>query len=122
MKMSEISAATKGYVPVSQLVKGDELAIVNEGQVRDIYDPREKKMKKIYELGVKIGAIDTYVNLNASSKKYLKEAFGDDTRDWVGQTAIVDIEEMNIAGKKQLVTVLKPKGYKAKQKKLESEN
>lgn len=52
------------------------------------------------------------VSLNSASLSALIDAFGEESKDWIGKTLSVETEKMRVAGKAVVAIYLIPAGYK----------
>lgn len=100
------------YLKVDHVKSGDVLKFVDAGQIitKDFKQKDGTSQKRsLLEIGVKIpnGEIKTY-SPNSTSVKYLTEAFGPNTEDWVGKEARAVIVEQIAFGEIQNVLVVKP--------------
>ncbi|MEI6580824.1 MAG: hypothetical protein WCO07_01485 [bacterium] len=87
------SIAGEWAKPKEDINQGDVIEILNEGAtVSGEYGDRQ-----VFKIKTKNG--EKNLSFNQTSLNYLIDAYGDDTKTWVGKKANVTIIKMNVSGK-----------------------
>lgn len=96
------------YLKSSEVRSGEWVTFKDEGEwvenTKFTYDngaPRQDFMIKINYKGS-----EKKMRLNKLSRDAMIVAYGDDTADWIGKSAMISKETMLVAGKKQAVLTL----------------
>lgn len=83
---------------------GDTVVIADAGIQRDSrYTNEDGSAKKEYVFKVKVGDKELNARFNGKSRDALIDAFGDETKDWVGKEVTVRIKKDTIGGKKVII-------------------
>jgi len=94
VKLSEFLRTTR-YLKPGDVKDGDVLEIVSEGAIRP---PSESKLgRETFEVDVRLpsGEVKTWT-VNKTTLKRLAEAYGDDTRGWVGRKVRVAVQTVMV--------------------------
>jgi hypothetical protein len=103
----------KSYVKTKDLKLGDRITFLNEGEwvKKDFSKTKDgSNVKDCFVLKVNINTDDTEreFNLNATSRDSLGKGWGFETKNWIGQTAVVEFVKMSSFGVIADVLCLKP--------------
>lgn len=86
---------------------GDIMTILNEGEIvtSSKFTYPNGEPKKDFVLKVTHNGAEADFTVNATNKKSLIAAFGDETKDWIGKTCKLDVANVMIGGatKKSIV-------------------
>ena len=103
----------KKWLKVKDLQVGDKLQIVDEGAIRDFEfvdkESKKKQQGRVLEIGVTLdGVTRKPLTLNAISITNLTEAWGSNTKKWVGKSCEVKSTKMMSFGKLTDMNYLEP--------------
>ncbi len=102
------------WVKAAELQEGQKAKIVDECQPIESQftdDKGNKKMQDVCKVRF-LGLADPMnVNLNRATLKGLVDAFGTDSKAWIGQMLTVHTEKVAVAGKRVTALYLVPEGF-----------
>jgi hypothetical protein len=112
----DYSKAMRGgaWAKAAELTEGQRAKIVDEctpieSQFTD--DKGNKKMQDVCKVRFEGNADPLNVNLNRATIKGLVEAFGADSKQWIGNVLTVHTEKVAVAGKRVTALYLVPEGF-----------
>lgn len=114
MKYQAQSTISGGWVDKSTLRNGQKAKIVSEAQpipssfVDQKGNPTMQDVAKVQFEGAKESV---NCNLNKPTVNALIQAFGDDSKDWMGHYLTVEVEKVRVAGKAVTALYLIPEGF-----------
>lgn len=116
--MADYSKAlrTGGWAKASELQGGQKAKIVDECQpIESTFTDKNGKMKMQDVCKVRFQGKEEAlnVNLNRATIKGLIEAFGKDSKEWIGHTLTVHTEKVSVAGRRVTALYLLPEGFEA---------
>ena len=98
------------YLKTSESKTGDMITFTTEGEwvenKRYTYDDGNPKWD--FVVGVSSKGEDKKMTLNKTNRDILTEKFGDETSDWVGKSAKMNIVDCLVGGKMKKTIVLEP--------------
>ncbi len=104
----------KNYLKTENIKQNDIITILNEGELvassRFTYNNGEPR--KDFILKVKHNDSECDVRINATNKKVLVAAFGDESKDWIGKQVKIDVASVMVSGKMLKTIVMLPVGGK----------
>jgi hypothetical protein len=105
---------TGGWAKAAELKEGQKAKIVDECQPIEsqfLDDKGNKKTQDVCKVRFEGFADALNVNLNRATIKGLVEAFGKDSKDWIGNVLTVHTEKVAVAGKRVTALYLVPEGF-----------
>ncbi len=104
----------KNWLKSEDVKQGDLITFLDEGAfvASAKYTYSDGTPRKDFLLKVKHNEVEKDMRLNATNKKLLIKAFGDDTADWVGKTAKLNTADIMVSGKMMKTIVISPLGGK----------
>lgn len=112
----DYSKAARGgaWAKAAELTEEQKAKIVDEcapieSQFTD--DKGNKKMQDVCKVRFEGVADPLNVNLNRATIKGLVEAFGKDSKEWIGHVLTVHTEKVAVAGKRVTALYLVPEGF-----------
>lgn len=109
--MVKLSTA-KNYLKSENIKQGDLIKFLDEGALVPSakYTYNDGTPRKDFLLKVEHDGQECDMRLNATNKKILIKAFGDETSAWVGKTAKVNTADIMVSGKMMKTIVISPIG------------
>lgn len=108
-------STSRNYLKTENIKQGDVITILNEGEIvsssRYTYDNGEPK--KDFLIKVKHNGNDVDMRINATNKKVLIGAFGDETASWVNKQVKLDTVNVMVSGKMMKTIIMLPVGGKS---------
>ena len=100
----------ESYLKAADVVSGATGTIMNEGveEERNFGTPDNPNMKKVFEIGVKIGHVEFTWTMNRTNQRNLASKWGKETSKWVGQRIVFEKKEQDVFGKKKQVLYAQP--------------
>ena len=94
----KISSA-KNWLKSEDVKQGDIITFLSEGEwvASAKYTYADGTPRKDFLLKVKHGEVDKDMRLNATNKKILIKAFGDETKEWIGKTAKLSTADIMVS-------------------------
>ena len=110
MKLS----TAKNYLKSEDVKQGDLITFLNEGEwvASAKYTYADGTPRKDFLLKVKHGESEKDMRLNATNKKLMIKAFGEETKDWIGKTANLTTADIMVSGKLMKTIMISPVGGK----------
>lgn len=104
----------KNYLKSEEVKAGDIITFLDEGSIvaSAKYTYENGEPKKDFLLKVKHNDVEKDMRLNATNKKVLIKAFGDETTEWIGKTAKLATADIMVSGKLMKTIVMSPVGGK----------
>lgn len=104
----------KNWLKSENVKSGDLITFLDEGQIVPSakYTYEDGTPRKDFILKVKHNDVDCDLRLNATNKKILIKAFGEETADWVGKTAKLTTADIMVSGKLMKTIIMQPVGGK----------
>lgn len=104
----------KNYLKTENIKQGDIITLLDEGQfvASAKYTYENGEPRKDFLLKVKHNDSEADMRLNATNKKVLVKAFGDETKEWVGKTIRLTTADIMVSGKMMKTIVMAPIGGK----------
>lgn len=91
---------------------GEYITFLNEGEYQpSSFDPKKKSL--VCKVGLADGEEKIFTLSNKNQGKML-EAFGDDSKNWIGKKVQVEIVKKDIGGTTKTLIYLKPEGFAGK--------
>jgi len=88
--------------------KGGEICeILDEGEITELTNP-EGKVKSVMNFQVSFGESEKTFTPNKSNGNTLVEAFGEDTKSWVGKRFKISLAKVRVFGKLKDSIVVEP--------------
>lgn len=116
MAIYEKVTSTGGqWVRKSDLVNGSKAKIVSETNPEPSMHQNKDgsvKMQDVCKVMFQGSTEAVKVALNRANINALVDAFGSDSKLWIGKVLNVDVEKMRVAGKAVIALYLVPQGYK----------
>ena len=86
------------FVKSGDVKDGDLLEFTNEGEQSDSpFKDKDGKVKQQFSIGVKLpNGDEKTMSLNNTSKQNMIDAYGDESKAWVGKAATVHIREEKV--------------------------
>lgn len=96
------------YLKSSIVKDGSIIKILNEGEwiVNQKYTYPDGNPRKDFVLKVDLEGQEYTMRINKTNRETLKVAWGDETRDWVGNKAVVKLMDALVSGKMQKIVIL----------------
>lgn len=116
MKYEKIEGVYGSWVKGSEVVSGTKAKLITEvkpqpSQFKDKNgNPKTQDVAKIMFQGF---AEEKNINLNRATINGLIDAFGDDSKMWIGKTLTAHTEKVLVGGKRQIAVYLLADGYEA---------
>ena len=85
------TSALESYLNDNSCKDGDVVEILNEGVIEGKVDPKDGRKYFVLNVGVRCGLLELVYSPNKDAQEVLKEAFGRDTKSWVGKKFVVKI-------------------------------
>lgn len=96
------------YLKTTDANSGDKITFKDEGEwiesTRWKYDDGNPRVD--FVIKVDFNGDEKSLRLNKGNREILTEAFGNDTKEWIGKTASITKEKVMVAGKKMDTIVL----------------
>lgn len=91
---------------------GDTITILNEGEIVTSakFTYPDGQPKKDFVLKVTHNGAEADFTVNATNKKVLIAAYGDETTDWIGKVCKLDIANVMIGGNTKKSIIIQPAG------------
>jgi hypothetical protein len=108
------SGVQGAWVKGKELVSGVRAKLVSEtepGPSNYKNADGTPKIQNIAKIRFEGGTESLNINLNRTNRDGLIDAFGEDSKNWIGKYLTVKTEETRIAGKLQIAVYLLPEGY-----------
>jgi hypothetical protein len=104
--------AAKNWLKSEDVKQGDLITILNEGEwvASAKFTYTDGTPRKDFLLKVKHNDVDKDMRLNATNKKLLIKAFGDETSAWVGKSAKLNTADIMVSGKLMKTIMMQPIG------------
>jgi hypothetical protein len=104
--------SAKNYLKSEDVKQGDLIIFLDEGALvaSAKYTYNDGTPRKDFILKVKHNDVDKDLRLNATNKKVLIKAFGDETSAWVGKTAKISTADIMVNGKLMKTIIMSPIG------------
>lgn len=111
--MVKLSTA-KNYLKSENVKQGDVITFLDEGALVPSakYTYNDGSPRKDFLLKVKHNDQECDMRLNATNKKLLIKAFGDETAEWIGKTAKLSTADIMVSGKLMKTIIMQPIGGK----------
>jgi hypothetical protein len=97
VKISEIKGLSTRFLRPDHVKTGDVLEFVSEGE----YVPKEESQfgRDLFQIDVRLpdGTVKTWT-MNLTTRNRMVEAYGDDTKNWVGKKVRVEVANQNVRG------------------------
>ncbi len=108
MKLS----TAKNWLKSEDVKQGDLVTFLDEGQwvASAKYTYADGTPRKDFLLKVKHNDVDKDMRLNATNKKILIKAFGDETFSWIGKQAKLATADIMVTGKLMKTIMISPIG------------
>ena len=88
--------------------KGGELAeILDEGEITELQTP-EGKVKAVMNFQISLNGVEKTFTPNKSNGNILVEAFGEDTKTWIGKKFKISLSKVRVFGKLKDSIVVEP--------------
>lgn len=109
--MVKLSTA-KNYLKSEDVKQGDMVTILSEGEwvASAKYTYSDGTPRKDFLLKVKHGEAEKDFRLNATNKKTLVKAYGEETADWVGKIISLETANVMVSGKMMKTMIATPVG------------
>lgn len=114
MKYQQTQTLTGGWVDKSQLKNGQRAKIVSEAQPvpSSFTDPKgNPTTQDVARVQFEGQKESVNCNLNKPTVQALIQAFGEDSKDWMGHYLTVEVEKVRVAGKAVTALYLIPEGF-----------
>jgi hypothetical protein len=110
MKLS----GARNYLKSEDVKQGDLITFLDEGAFVPSakYTYSDGTPRKDFLLKVKHNDVEKDMRLNATNKKLLIKAFGEETKDWISKTAKISTADIMVSGKMMKTIVMQPVGGK----------
>ena len=105
MQVKKESNIQGAWLDKKTVKEGDKIEIASEAQ------ETESQFGVQLVAKVKVGGNEVKTNINKPSKNALIEAFGTETKDWVGKTVTAHLETGLTAGKRTVAIYMIPEGF-----------
>lgn len=105
----------KNYLKTESIKQGDVITILNEGEfvASARYTYENGKPRKDFIIKIKHNDNDCDMRINATNKKVLVAAFGDETSEWVNKKVKLDTAAVMVSGKMMKTIIMLPIGGKS---------
>ena len=88
---------------------GDVITFVDEGAWVDTkFKKDDGSIRRAFQMTIEVNNEQCVFNLNKKNSDVLVEAWGHETKEWIGRKAKVTLKEAEIAGEDMIVIRLKP--------------
>lgn len=106
--------SARNYLKTENIKQGDLITILNEGEMvaSAKYTYPNGEPRKDFLIKVKHNDVEADMRINATNKKVLVAAFGDETKDWVNKQIKLDTANIMVSGKTMKTIVMLPVGGK----------
>ena len=84
------------YIKAEMVQDGDKITFVDAGKVTEKTFTEEQGPRKVLEIGVTFKGESKTYSPNGASQKNLKAAWGPDTENWIGKTAVLYVVPTNL--------------------------
>src|SRR3990167_8609668 len=111
MKVSKNIGIAGEWLDKKTLRSGDLAKLVTEAKEVEREYEGEKSIQLVAKIKIKGQEGEKNVAINMPTKSGLIDAFGDDTKDWLGKTLAVEVESGRFGGKKGIALYLIPEGF-----------
>lgn len=114
MKYSKQNFVGGAWVKGAELANGVKCQIVSETQPQaSKFQNKDGSVKMQDVAKIRFQGLNDVlnINLNRATINGLVDAFGDDSKDWMGKTLTVATEKVQVAGKRVTAVYLLPEGY-----------
>jgi len=104
--------AARNWLKVEDVKEGDPITLNSEGEwvTSNKYTYADGQPKKDFVFKVFHNSVEKDFRLNATNKKALIKAYGDETTDWIGKICLVSIVNVMVSGKMMKSMILIPSG------------
>ncbi len=111
-KCSMKLTTAKNYLKSEDVKQGDIITFLDEGALvaSAKYTYEDGTPRKDFLLKVKHNDVEKDMRLNATNKKIMIKAFGDETSAWVGKTAKINTADIMVSGKLMKTIMMSPVG------------
>ena len=108
-------ATARNYLKTENIKSGDLITIINEGELvaSAKYTYPNGEPRKDFLIKVKHNDTEVDMRINATNKKVLIGAFGDETAQWVNKQVRLDTANVMVSGKMMKTIVMQPVGGKS---------
>jgi len=86
----------ENYLRPSLVSTGTVVKILDEGQIRSAEDTPFGR--ETFEIHVEMNGVKYLWTMNKTTQRKLAEAWGTDTKNWIGKKVILSIKEQNVRG------------------------
>lgn len=111
MKYTRQTSTFGSFVDKKALVNGARAKIMSECVPQESEYQGKPRTRNIVKVKFEDIAELQNVDLNGQTRNALIDAFGEDSKDWIGQILTVHTEKTIIGGKRVIVLYLVPKDY-----------
>lgn len=111
MKVTRTSGSGGAWLKKAEFKSGDGLKIASEAGLVE----GQNGTQLVVKVNQRGSTEALNVAINTPSKNALIEAFGDDTKDWVGKVVTGVTEKAIIAGKRSIILYFVPEGFELKE-------
>lgn len=103
---------TGSYLKAAEVKSGDSVTFRDEGSwvKNNKYTYEDGTPKQDFVIKVTYKGSEKKMRLNKMNREAMVIAFGDDTKDWIGRSAMIVKENMLVSGKKMEVITLESPG------------
>jgi len=103
------------YLKTKDVENGTTITIKNEGEWVEstMYKYEDGNPKVDFVVKVEVNGEEKSMRVNKTNRDILIEAYGNDTAEWIGKTAVITKEKIMVAGEKKDTIVLDTQGASA---------
>lgn len=107
--------SARTYLKTEDIKQGDTITILDGGEfvASAKYTYNDGTPRKDLLFKIKHNDKELSMRLNATNKKTLVAAFGDDTDAWVGKIVKLDVANVMVSGKMMKTIIMQPVGGKS---------
>lgn len=102
------------FVKGDEVKNGDVLKFLDEGEWHENtrYKYPDGNARWDFVCKVDHAGAEKKMRINATNKKVLIDAWGDETKAWIGKSARISLETALVAGERRKMILLQPEGAK----------
>lgn len=107
--------SARTYLKTEDIKQGDQITILDGGEfvASAKYTYQDGTPRKDLLFKVKHNDHDVSMRLNATNKKVLVAAFGEETESWIGKMVKLDTANVMVSGKMMKTIIMLPVGGKS---------
>ena len=114
MKYQKVTSVNGNWLKGAEVVSGTKGKLTSETNPTSsqfLNKDGTSKTQDVAKIRLETGEEDVNISINRASINALVDAFGEDSKDWIGKVLTVVTEKMRVGGKAVTAVYLVPEGY-----------